>query len=166
LFIWSYRYTLVIGPTPEPGTISKGGFRVSGRVGAEFGWRALVAWIHSYGMLHSAPVELYRLIPDGYGFLFTTLGKRDQSTKETEAALDRLIGCAELLASNGAEYFCLNSSPMITHGGPGADLRLIEAVRAATGRPGTTTTTSAMRAMRAMGIRKIALCSPYKDRNA
>lgn len=41
------------------------------RSGAEFGWRALVGWIHSYGMLHSTPLDLYRLVPDGYGFLFS-----------------------------------------------------------------------------------------------
>lgn len=136
------------------------------REGAEFGWRALVGWIHSYGMLHSTPLDLYRLLPDGYGVLFTTLGKRDQSAEETDAALARLDATAELLARNGAEYFVLNSSPMVTHGGPGADLRLIERVRAAAGHPGTTTTTAAVRAMRAMGIRRIALCSPYLARNA
>jgi maleate cis-trans isomerase len=135
------------------------------RTGAEFGWRALVGWIHSYGMLHSTPLDLYRLLPDGYGVLFTTLGKRDQSAEETESALARLDSTADLLARNGAEYFVLNSSPMVTHGGPGADRRLIDRVRQATGRPGTTTTTSAVRAMRAMGIQRVALCSPYKARN-
>ena len=135
------------------------------RQGAEFGWRALVGWIHSYGMLHSTPLDLYRLVPDGYGFLFTTLGKRDQSAGETEAALARLRDSAELLAKNGAEYFCINSSPMVTHGGPGSDLRLIDSIQQATGRPGTTTTTAAIRAMRAMGIRRIAMCSLYKARN-
>jgi hypothetical protein len=49
------------------------------RSGAEFGWRALIGWIHSYGMLHSTPLDLYRLVPDGYGFLFTTLGKKDSA---------------------------------------------------------------------------------------
>jgi maleate cis-trans isomerase len=135
------------------------------RTGAEFGWRALVGWIHSYGMLHSTPLDLYRLVPDGYGFLFTTLGKKDQSAAETDAALGRLVENAELLARNGAEFFAINSSPMVTHGGPGADLALIERITEATGRPGTTTTTSAIRAMRAMGVSKIALCSPYKARN-
>ena len=57
------------------------------RSGAEFGRRALVGWIHSYGMLHSTPLDLYRLVPDGYGFLFTTLGKKDQSAAETKIAL-------------------------------------------------------------------------------
>ena len=61
------------------------------RSGAEFGWRALVGWIYSYGMLHSTPLDLYRLVPDGYGFLVTTLGKKDQSAAETEAALGRLV---------------------------------------------------------------------------
>src|ERR1700722_3259883 len=136
------------------------------RLGAEFGWRALVGWIHSYGMLHQTPLDLYRLVPDGYGFLFTTLGKRDQSAAETDAALGRLIGAAELLASNGAEYFCLNSSPMVTHGGPGSDRQLIAAIEARTGRTGTTTMKAAIRALRAMGTTKIALCSPYAARNA
>lgn len=135
------------------------------RVGAEFGWRALVGWIHSYGMLHSTPLDLYRLVPDGYGFLFTTLGKRDQSAEETEAALARLLDSADLLARNGAEYFCVNSSPMVTHGGPGADLRLIASIEQKTGRTGTTTTTAAIRAMHALGIRRIALASPYQARN-
>ena len=135
------------------------------RAGAEFGWRALVGWIHSYGMLHSTPVDLYRLLPEGYGILFTTLGKRDQSDGETEAALARLNDTADLLARNGAEYFVLNSSPMITHGGPGSDLRLIDQVAEVTGRPATTTTTSAMRALRAIGAKRLALCSPYVDRN-
>lgn len=136
------------------------------RKGAEFGWRALVGWIHSYGMLHSTPLDLYRLLPDGYGVLFTTLGKRDQSDEETDAALARLEDYADLLAKNGAEYFVVNSSPMVTHRGPGADLRIIDLIRQTTGRPATTTTTSAIRAMRAMGIRRIALASPYKARNA
>jgi maleate cis-trans isomerase len=135
------------------------------RTGAEFGWRALIGWIHSYGMLHSTPLDLYRLVPDGYGFLFTTLGKKDQSAAETEAALGRLIESAQLLAANGAEFFALNSSPMITHGGPGSDLRLLDQIAEATGRPGTTTTTAAMRAMRALGITKLALASPYQARN-
>jgi maleate cis-trans isomerase len=69
------------------------------------------------------------------------------------------------LARNGAEYFVLNSSPMITHGGPGSDIRLIDQLRAVTGQPGTTTTTSAIRAMRAMGAKRIAMSSPYVDRN-
>lgn len=135
------------------------------RKGAEFGWRALIGWIHSYGMLHSTPLDLYRLVPDGYGFLFTTLGKKDQSVAETDAALGRLVETAELLARNGAEFFCLSSSPMVTHGGPGADMRLITSITEATGHPGTTTTTAAMRALRALGVSKIALCSPYKARN-
>jgi maleate cis-trans isomerase len=135
------------------------------RSGAEFGWRALIGWIHSYGMLHSTPLDLYRLVPEGYGFLFTTLGKKDQSVAETDAALGRLVETAELLAKNGAEFFCVNSSPMVTHGGPGADVKLIDSITEATGRTGTTTTTAAMRAMRAMDIRKIAVCSPYKARN-
>jgi maleate cis-trans isomerase len=135
------------------------------RSGAEFDRRALVGWIHSYGMLHSTPLDLYRLVPDGYGFLFTTLGKKDQSAAETEAALGRLVESAELLARNGAEFFAVNSSPMVTHGGPGSDLALIQRITDATGRPGTTTTTSAMRAMRALGVSKIALCSPYRARS-
>jgi maleate isomerase len=139
---------------------------VSMRPGAEFGWRALVGWIHSYGMLHTTPTDLYRLLPDGYGLLFTTLGKRDQSDAETESALGRLQSYAKLLADNGAEYFCVNSSPMVTHGGPGADLRIIDSIQQTTGCPGTTTTTSAVRAMKAMGVSRIALCSPYAARNA
>lgn len=135
------------------------------RQGAEFGWRALVGWIHSYGMLHSVPVDLYRLLPEGYGILFTTLGKRDQSDGETEAALARLNASADLLARNGAEYFVLNSSPMITHGGPGSDLRLIDQLREVTGQPGTTTTTAAMRALRAIGAKRLALSSPYVTAN-
>lgn len=136
------------------------------RAGAEFGWRALVGWIHSYGMLHQTPLDLYRLAPEGYGFLFTTLGKRDQSAAETEAAIGRVVGAAELLASNGAEYFCLNSSPMVTHRGPGSDRALLGPIEERTGHTGTTTTTAAIRAMRALGTTKVALCSPYEARNA
>jgi arylmalonate decarboxylase len=136
------------------------------RRGAEFGWRALIGWIHSYGMLHSTVLDLYRLVPDGYGFLFTTLGKRDQSAGETEAALARLDDAAELLARNGAEFFCVNSSPMVTHGGAGSDRRLIDSIQEKTGCPGTTTTTAAIRAMHALGIKRIALGSPYQARNA
>ncbi len=137
------------------------------RQGAEFGWRALVGWIHSYGMLHHTPVDLYRLLPDGFGVLFTTLGKQDQSAGETEAALGRLERFAALLADNGAEFFVVNSSPMVTHGGPGADKKIIKSVADATGGvPGTTTTTAAVQAMKAMGIKRITLCTPYKGSNA
>ena len=136
------------------------------RNGAEFGWRGLVGWIHSYGMLHHTPVDLYNLLPEGLGVLFTTLNKRDQSDKETEAALSRLTDSASLLADNGAEFFVANSTPMVTHRGPGGDREVIRTMsQAGGGRPGTTTTTAAVQAMKAMGIRRIALCTPYKAVN-
>lgn len=137
------------------------------REGAEFGWRALVGWIHSYGMLHHTTRDLYRLLPDGFGILFSTLGKRDQSAEETESALARIEEVTSLLARNGAEYFVTNSSPMVTHGGPGADKRIIEQIsQASGGRPGTTTTTSGIRALKSLEIERIVLFSPYKARNA
>jgi maleate cis-trans isomerase len=136
------------------------------REGAEFGWRGLVGWIHSYGMLHHTPQDLYRLLPEGIGVLFTTLGKMDQSDKETDAALSRLDSYAALLAANGAEFFVANSTPMVTHRGPGGDKKIIQAISDATGGvPGTTTTTAAVNAMKAMGIRTITLVTPYKKAN-
>jgi hypothetical protein len=49
------------------------------REGADFGWRALVGWIHSYGMRHHTTRDLYRPTPDGVGALFTKLGKCDRN---------------------------------------------------------------------------------------
>jgi maleate cis-trans isomerase len=136
------------------------------RDGAEFGWRGLVGWIHSYGMLHHTPQDLYSLLPEGIGILFTTLGKRDQSDEETEAALGRLNDSASLLAANGAEFFVANSTPMVTHRGPGGDKAIIKSMSDASGGvPGTTTTTAAVNAMKAMDIKRITLCTPYKGAN-
>lgn len=71
--------------------------------------------------------------------------------------MTRLGENADLLARNGFHYFALNSSPMITHGGLGSDIRLIDKVLTATGQPGTITTTSAIRTFRVMRVKWIAL---------
>lgn len=136
------------------------------RDGAIFGCRALIGWIHSLGVISHTPLDLYRLLPDGVGVMFSTLGKMDQSKEQTEAALTRLESMAELLARNGAEYIITNSSPMVTYGGPGADRDIIARIERVAGCPATTTTTAAVLAMRALGLRRIVLCSPSASQNA
>lgn len=136
------------------------------REGAIFGWRAMIGWIHSLGMVSHTPLDLYQLVPEGFGFMFSTLGKLDQSKEQTELALSRLEDMADLLAKNGAEYIIANSSPMVTHGGPGADREVIGRIsRAAGGVPATTTTTAAVLAMKALDVHRVALCSPYSKEN-
>ena len=135
------------------------------RDGAIFGWRALIGWIHSIGMLSHTPLDLYRLLPDGVGVMFSTLGKLDQSPEQTELALSRLEAMAELLAKNGAEYLIVNSSPMVTHGGPGADREIMARMERVAGCPATTTTTAAVLAMKALGMQRIVMCSPYASQN-
>lgn len=132
---------------------------------AIFGWRALLGWIHSLGMLSHTPLDLYRLFPEGVGIMFSTLGKLDQSSEQTEAALSRLETMAELLGKNGAEYMIVNSSPMVTHGGPGADRMILDRIRRVAGCEGTTTTTAAINAMKALGVKRLTLCSPYSSQN-
>ncbi len=135
------------------------------REGAIFGWRALIGWIHSLGMVSHTPLDLYQLVPEGFGFMFSILGKLDQSKEQTELALSRLEAMADLLGKNGAEYIIANSSPMVTHGGPGADREVIQRIEKSGGCPATTTTTAAVQAMKAMDLRRVALCSPYSKEN-
>lgn len=135
------------------------------REGAIFGWRALIGWIHSLGMISHTPLDLHRLFPEGFGVMFSTLGKLDQSVEQTEAALSRLETMAELLGKNGAEYIIVNSYPMVTHGGPNAAQEIIARIRKAAGCPATTTASAAVAAMRAMGMRRIVMCSPYAHEN-
>ncbi len=136
------------------------------RTAAMFGWQGLIGWVHSLAAVTHTPLELYQLLPEGVGVMFSTLGKLDQSAEQTEAALERLEGAARFLGTNGADVVIANSSPMVTHGGPGADRRIIERLAQAAGRPATTTTTAAVAAMRVLGVGRIALCSPYGKENA
>lgn len=131
------------------------------RTGAMFGWRALIGWVNSLAVISHSPLELYRLLPDGVGVMFSTLGKLDQSPEQTEAALSRLEEVARSLGTYGAKVIIANSSPMVVHGGPGADRPIISRMERAGGCRATTTTTAAVAAMRALGVKRVALCSPY-----
>ena len=135
------------------------------RTGRMFGWRGLSGWVHSLAAVTHTPLELYQLLPEGVGVMFSTLGKLDQSPEQTEAALARLEVAAKFLGTNGAQVVIANSSPMVTHGGPGADRRIIQRLSQAAGCPATTTTTAAVEAMRALGVRRVTLCSPYGKEN-
>jgi maleate isomerase len=133
--------------------------------GASYGWRARIGWICSMTVIENAPYEYFRLAPDGIGFVIASLGKRDQSPKETEAALARLPDVAEQMGRRGVDYIIVNSSPMVVYGGPGSDRKIIQQVQEAARCPATTTTTAAMDALRALKVKKIVIASPYPDQH-
>jgi maleate cis-trans isomerase len=130
-----------------------------------YGWRARIGWICSMTVIEATPYEYFRLAPEGIGFLFASLCKRDQSPEETEAALGRLPEVAKQMGKRGADYIVVNSSPMVIYGGPGSDRKIIRDVEQQAGCPATTTTTAAMDALRAVNAKKIVMASPYPDQH-
>ena len=134
--------------------------------GSMYGWRARIGWICSMTVIEATPYEYFRIAPEGIGFAFASLLKRDQSPEETEAALKRLPDVAEQMGKRGMDYIIVNSSPTVIYGGPGSDRKIIQQVEQAAGCPATTTTTAGINALRAINAERIVFASPYANQHA
>jgi len=128
---------------------------------SEQGWRARIAIIYPAAGFHQIG-DFHKLAPKGVAIGGTAIPRHKDESLETMMHLDeKVVEAAKLLAPAEPDvigWICTAGSFLK---GKGHDQRLIKEMEAATGIPCMTTSTAMMAAFKQLGIKKLAMATPY-----
>jgi maleate isomerase len=127
-----------------------------------YGWRGRIGLMVPTGNSVMKP-EFYRMAPDGVSTHANRVYLKDVTPGSLAGMADHAAESAKGLAAIriGVLAFGCTSGSFI--GGKGYDAGLIRIMEQATGIPATTTTTAVLRALELLGVRRIALATPYTE---
>lgn len=127
-----------------------------------YGWRGRVGFVlPSRG--DTFIYEFCKMAPEGVIPVAAALGVQRLVADQLSAIIDRYVAAARELVYEECDVICLSGTPPITTGLPGTEQRLLEAARALTSVPVFTGIQTEVEAMRVMGMRRVAVATPYTD---
>ena len=126
-----------------------------------FGWRKRIGLL-SPTVIETAAYDFYRLAPDGVSMCATTSNIEHWSRENFQQhVLEPIVTAVKYLASRNVDYIIHTGMPVVTTRGKGFEDELVQQIEQATGLPATTSIRSAIRALAHLGVRKVAVVTPY-----
>ena len=126
-----------------------------------FGWRKRIG-ILSPTVIETACYDFARLAPDGVSMCAITSNVEHWSKDNFERdVIEPLVKSAKYLASRNVDYIMHCGMPVVTTQGKGFEEQVVKIITDATGIPSSTSIRSAIRALAHLGIKKVAVLSPY-----
>lgn len=125
------------------------------------GWRKRIG-VLSPTVIETASHDFHRLAPDGVSMCAIT-SNVEHWDKENfkQSVLDPLVASAKYLASRNVDYIMHCGMPVVTTRGKGFEEEIVRLITDATGLPASTSIRSAIRALAHLGIRNVAVLTPY-----
>jgi maleate cis-trans isomerase len=128
-----------------------------------FGWRKRIGCI-SPSVMEMISFDFYRFAPEGIGFVGVTDKTNTWSPEDVETALNGALDSAAYLGDRGCDYVVHTGAAHIASKGKGYDRAFLDEMRRRSGVPGTTSIRSALRGFKRMGMRRIAVASPWPEK--
>jgi maleate cis-trans isomerase len=129
-----------------------------------YGWRARIGHIYPAVVAESFMVEFYRIVPPGVTLAQTHLVIESLNERQgLEDSIKMIERAAEYLAKRKVDIITIGGSPMFRLMGVGSDKVIIERLEKRFGIPVTTSQTAVVEAFGSLGVKKIAVASPYFD---
>ncbi len=126
-----------------------------------FGWRKRIGLL-SPTVIETAAYDFFRVAPDGVSLCATTSNIEHWNTDNFQKhVIEPLVGSVKYLASRHVDYIVHTGMPVVTTRGKGFEEEIVKLINDATGLPATTSIRSAIRALAHLGIRNVAVVSPY-----
>jgi maleate cis-trans isomerase len=126
-----------------------------------YGWRARIGFINPSSTLDTPAYDFYRMAPPGVTMVGTILGIRMLEDKDITRALEALDRVAGQYVKDRVDIVVLGGSPPVILGGADSEERLIERMARASGTQATTSQTGAVVALKALGVRRVAVATPF-----
>jgi maleate isomerase len=132
-----------------------------GKPDQPFGWRKRIGLL-SPTVIETTAYDFYKVAPDGVSMCATTANvehwNRDNFQKDV---LDPLVNAVKYLASRHVDFILHTGMPVVTTRGKGFEEEIVKLITDTTGLPASTSIRSAIRALAHLGIKNVALLSPY-----
>jgi len=127
-----------------------------------YGWRGKFGFV-TPSLSDTVLMEFNEILPEGV--LVTTVDLKVQNLldNEFEKAVANIEEAVKILNYEEVQAIIVGGTPPITKLGFDADKEIIQNVVKLTGKPASTTPTAEVDAMKALGMKKIALISPYVE---
>ena len=132
--------------------------------GDGYGWRARIGLI--YPSSGKRDRDFQRLAPDGVSVHITRVALSDPADLEQIGRMSEtrnLVAAARLLADLQPDCISWADTSGSFMFGPTGATGQEDAIRQATGVPASTTSTAVLLALRGLGVRRVAVASPYLD---
>lgn len=126
------------------------------------GWRARFGVIIPSINVTTEP-EFYRCLPDGVTAHFTRMEFKETTPEYYERMLDDVPAGARMLSHAEVDAVVFACTSGSFYGGLGYDQKIISKIKEQLNVPVSTTSTAVIEAFKTMGIRKVAVATPYED---
>lgn len=126
-----------------------------------FGWRKRIGLL-SPTVIETAAYDFFRVAPDGVSMCATT-SNIEHWNKENfqQHVIEPLVTAVKYLASRHVDYIIHTGMPVVTTRGKGFEDEIVKLITDTTGLPATTSIRSAIRALAHLGVRQVAVVTPY-----
>ena len=128
-----------------------------------YGWRGRIGHVYPAVVAETYFTDFFRVVPEGVTLALTSLSIqaiREEDLKRSEAQLDQAIG---FLAKRKVDCIIVGGGPIFREKGIAGELEFIDRVTRSTGIPTTTSQVATVDAVRHLGIKRLAIATPYPD---
>lgn len=126
-----------------------------------YGWRARIGYITPSNTLETPAYEFFRMAPDGVILVGACLNVTRVTDDAVERAWQSVEEVARGMARYALDYLIIGGAPLAYVKGPGADRELGRRVTEACGVPAVSEMTAAVDALRTLGVKTVAVASPF-----
>ncbi len=128
-----------------------------------YGSRARIGFIAPASTIDTTGYEFYQMAPPGVIMVGTIMGIRILTDEDIGRALEALDRVAEQYSREPVDIVILGGSPPVIHGGIGSEKELADRMQRASGIQATTSQVAAIAALKALGVKRLAIASPFDD---
>jgi len=126
------------------------------------GWRARFGVILPSINVTTEP-EFYRCLPEGVTAHFTRMEFNDTTPEYFERMIDDVPSGTRMLTHAGVDAIMFGCTSGSLYGGLGYDQKIVSKIREDANIPASTTSTAVIEAFRVLGVKKVAVATPYED---
>lgn len=128
-----------------------------------YGWRARIGMLVPGAVDETISKQFYRMAPPGVTLVKVSLHMTGLTIEDITQGLARIDDAAQELGKRKVGCIILGGSPSVLVDGPGSEAALAKRIEDRSGVPATAAQTAAIEAMHHLGMRDLAVATPFND---
>jgi len=129
--------------------------------------KVMIGWRARFGVIlpsvnTTTESEFYRCLPEGVTAHFTRMEFKETTPEYFERMIDDVPAGARMLSHAGVDALMFACTSGSLYGGLGYDEKIISKIKEQSKVPASTTSTGVIEAFNALGVKKVAVATPYE----